>query len=450
MPRFSFVADDLTGASDVLAQAHRYGLDAVLVMGDAPLPTDADVVGIAGPARSLTGAAFDARVRADLARIATAPSQVLLYKVCSTFDSSPTTGSIGRGIELLHEQFPDHGPIAVAPAQPGFGRYTAFSDHYAAHAGTVYRLDRHPVMSQHPSTPMHEADLRQVLAAQLQHDPAVGSIHLPAYEAAAFSAVWAQQRSNDRVPAFVVDAVSDAHLDVVARQLRQDAELGAPTIVVGSGGIMAALARSITDTETVSGPLPAASGPVLAVSASASSVTATQLQDAIDHGWVDVPVDPSLLHGPDPVREADLVEHVSQALGAGRHVVVHTIRGAADPRYASAGPLDPAYVGALLGRLAAGMATAGLTRDLAVLGGDTSSHALTAMGVRELRVTDQFVTAAPICRADDDAAVAGCRLVLKGGQVGPTDLLRRFAGESTDALMPHLSANQRKATPCEQ
>lgn len=449
MALFSFVADDLTGASDVLAQAHYYGLEAVLVMGDAPLPADADVVGIAGPARSLSGAAFDTRVQADLTRIASTPSEVLLYKVCSTFDSSPTTGSIGRGIDLLHERFPDHGPIAVAPAQPGFGRYTAFSDHYAAHAGQVHRLDRHPVMSHHPSTPMHEADLRQVLATQLQDGVDVGSIHLPAYDTGAFPEAWAQQRAGTGMPAFVVDAVSDTHLDVVAAALRRDGQGRSPAIVVGSGGIMAALARTITSAEALPRPLPEASGPVLAVSASASSVTAAQLQDAIDHGWIDVPVDPVLLQGPDPDQHASLVEQVSTALAAGRHVVVHTTRGANDPRYAATGPLDAAYVGALLGEIAAAMATAGLTRDIAVLGGDTSSHALTAMGVRELRVTDQFVTAAPICRADEDAAVAGCRLVLKGGQVGPTDLLRRFAGDTTTSPTTE-SVNHRKATPCEQ
>lgn len=153
MPAFGFVADDLTGAADVLAQSHRYGLDAALVIGDAPLPTDTDVVGFAGPARSLSGTAFDNLVIRDLAGIAALNLDVLLYKVCSTFDSSTTVGSIGRGIQLLHQQFPLHGPIPVAPAQPGFGRYTAFSNHYANYAGKTYRLDRHPVMSRHPSTP---------------------------------------------------------------------------------------------------------------------------------------------------------------------------------------------------------------------------------------------------------------------------------------------------------
>ena len=76
------------------------------------------------------------------------------------------------------------------------------------------------------------------------------------------------------------------------------------------------------------------------------------------------------------------------------------------------------------------MARTGLTRDIVVCGGDTSSHALAAMDVRELRVLDLFVTAGPVCAADGDSAVAGCRLLLKGGQVGPSTLLRDFAGQT--------------------
>ena len=109
---------------------------------------------------------------------------------------------------------------------------------------------------------------------------------------------------------------------------------------------------------------------------------------------------------------------------------MHATRGTSDPRYTAAGSVDSAYLGSLIGALAGRMATAGLTRDVAVFGGDTSSHALIAMGVRELRVSDQFVTAGPICRTDDRATVAGCRLLLKGGQVGPPDVLRRFAGQA--------------------
>ena len=431
MATFGFVADDLTGASDVLAQAHRYGLEAALVIGDTPLPADVDVVGIAGPARSLGGTAFDNVVRRDLTRIAQADPHVLLYKVCSTFDSSPTIGSIGRGIELLHERFGDHGPIPVAPAQPAFGRFTAFSDHYATFAGQIHRLDRHPVMSQHPSTPMHEADLRRVLTEQLTGGATVGSIHLPAYDTGTFTDLWTERRRDPDLAGFVVDAVGEQHMDEIARALRHPGNHARPALVVGSGGIMAALARTASS-EPPRTPAPQrTSGPVLAVSASASTVTADQLEDAIKHGWVDVPVPTDLLRGHHDALVTALDQQVSAALAAGHDVVVHATRGTSDPRYAASGPVDPAHLGSLIGALAGRMATAGLTRDVAVFGGDTSSHALIAMGVRELRVSDQFVTAGPICRTDDRATVAGCRLLLKGGQVGPPDILRRFAGQAT-------------------
>jgi uncharacterized protein YgbK (DUF1537 family) len=433
MPSVSFVADDLTGAADVLAQAHRYGLDAVLLLrgGDTAMPADADVVGIAGPARSLGGEAFDELVRAELAQIARTGAEVLLYKVCSTFDSLPTLGSIGRGIELLHEQFTGLGPVAVAPAQPQFGRYTAFSNHFGVFAGHVHRLDRHPVMSRHPSTPMHEADLRQVLAEQFTDRQVPAAVHLPAYADGSFTERWKACQA-DSVPAFVVDAVTDDHLDEVARALRGAGQTSGaqPSVVVGSGGIMAALARTATGRDPRQPGRQQASGPVLVVSASASSTTAAQIGDAVNHGWADLPVPVDLLKNNDQDLLAAVVKHTAAALTAGRDVVVHTTRGSEDPRYAAAGPIDPRHVGGLLGTLAGRMAGAGLTRDIAVLGGDTSSHALMAMGVQELRVSDQFVTAGPVCRSDDRATVAGCRLLLKGGQVGPPDILRRFAGQA--------------------
>jgi uncharacterized protein YgbK (DUF1537 family) len=432
MPAFGFVADDLTGAADVLAQSHRYGLEAVLVIGDAPLPTDTDVVGIAGPSRSLAGEAFDNLVRRDLAGIAPLNLEVLLYKVCSTFDSSTTVGSIGRGIQLLHEQYPLHGPIPVVPAQPGFGRYTAFSNHYATYAGKTYRLDRHPVMSRHPSTPMAEADLRQVLAEQLGSAQEPDAIHLPAYDNGTFKDAWADRRRDLGAQAFVVDAVDEHHMDAVAEALTREEHGHGPSIVVGSGGIMAALARSVSEHAPRTPGPQRPSGPVLAVSASASSTTAEQINDALTNGWEDVPVPAELLQRHDPAAVAALDERVSVALRSGRNVVVHTTRGAADPRYGAGTPLDAGYVGALIGGIAARMARAGLTRDIAVCGGDTSSHALIAMGVRELRVSDQFVTAGPILQADGASTVAGCRLVLKGGQVGPTNILRRFAGQTAD------------------
>lgn len=425
MSRIGFLADDLTGAADVLAQAHAQGLDAVLSLDPhAPLPVAADVVGIAGPARSLQGEQLETSIRDGLSAFLGEDLNVLLYKVCSTFDSSPTVGNIGLAIEILHEYWPGHGGIPVIPAQPEFGRYTAFSQHFGVYIGEVYRLDRHPVMSAHPSTPMREADLRDILAAQTRSGERPSQIHLPAYDDGSFDSQWSDRRADSQV--FVVDAVAPAQMDRVAARLGGSRDGGTPAIVVGSGGIMAALARRRG--AGAAGPPNASlpSGPVLAVSASASSTTASQIADAVAAGWVEVAIPREAFEQAQP--DGTWVDDVAAALERGAHVVAHTLRGTEDPRLRS-GEVDPAGVGGAIGRLAGRMVDRGLTRDVAIFGGDSSSHALLALGVSELRVIEQFVTAGPICRADAASAVAGCRLLLKGGQVGPVDILRRFAGD---------------------
>lgn len=89
------------------------------------------------------------------------------YKVCSTFDSSPQIGSIGRAMEIGARVFGS----PVVPLQVGapvLGRYCVFG-HLFARSGLdsdPYRLDRHPTMSRHPITPMTESDLRLHLAPQ--------------------------------------------------------------------------------------------------------------------------------------------------------------------------------------------------------------------------------------------------------------------------------------------
>ncbi|CAM3241242.1 four-carbon acid sugar kinase family protein [Stackebrandtia soli] len=425
MTAFGFVADDLTGASDVLAQAHLGGLEAVLVLHPRRGLPNADVVGVAGPARSLSGAALDAAIREGIAPFREREVQVLLYKVCSTFDSSPTVGSIGRAIELLHEAFPAHGPIPVAPAQPDFGRYTAFSQHFGVYEQHTYRLDRHPVMSRHPSTPMTEADLRLILSAQLDSGDVPNSIHLPSFGDGSFRSRWRESRQRTE-SAFVVDAVENAHLDQIAAALLETRPDVGPTIVVGSGGIMAALARTMKRTVPTPSGVDRASGPVLAVSASASAATGNQITDAITRGWIDIPIDGAALNEDDAFDE--LLDRITGELADGHDVIAHTARGPEDPRLVPDVGLSAAHIGARIGRIAATTAERRLTRDIAICGGDTSSHALLAADVNELRVISQFVTAGPVCATDPDSALADCRVLLKGGQVGPVDVLHRFAG----------------------
>jgi uncharacterized protein YgbK (DUF1537 family) len=180
--------------------------------------------------------------------------------------------------------------------------------------------------------PMHEADLRQVLAEQFTDRQVPAAVHLPAYADGSFTQRWAACQTES-VPAFVVDAVTDDHLDEVARALRSAAQTSAPhpSVVVGSGGIMAALARTATGRDARQAGTQHASGPVLVVSASASSTTAAQIGDAVTHGWADVAVPVELLKTDDPDLAAMLEKHTGAALSAGRDVVVHTT-GAARTR----------------------------------------------------------------------------------------------------------------------
>ena len=93
-------------------------------------------------------------------------------------------------------------------AQPDFGRYTVFGHHFAAEDGTVYRLDRQPTMSSHPSTPMTEADLAVHLGRQT--DLPIGGIPLVAYDD---DLAAAAARAPNRT--VVLDALTDAHLVAV-------------------------------------------------------------------------------------------------------------------------------------------------------------------------------------------------------------------------------------------
>ena len=124
-------------------------------------------IGIAGiVARSQTPNGWSASCRRSSRRSPRSGRRSLHYKVCSTFDSSPTSArsaAPSTSACAIHA-----GPLVAAASSraPRMGRYQAFGNLFAAVDGAVYRLDRHPTMSRHPVTPMDEADLRLHLARQ--------------------------------------------------------------------------------------------------------------------------------------------------------------------------------------------------------------------------------------------------------------------------------------------
>ena len=165
-PRVAFYGDDFTGSTDALECLAAAGLRAVLFTG-IPTPEQLarydglEAIGIAGNARSLTPDEMEDELPPAYAALRATGAPILHYKVCSTFDSSPGLGSIGRVMDLWRAEA-GPGTIPLVVGAPRLGRHSAFGTLFARHNvdGTMHRIDRHPTMSVHPSTPMREADMR--------------------------------------------------------------------------------------------------------------------------------------------------------------------------------------------------------------------------------------------------------------------------------------------------
>lgn len=159
-PLIAFYGDDFTGSSAVMEVTAFAGLPTVLFL-KPPSPARLAafrhyrVIGVAGTARSQSPAWMEAHLPAVFDALAELGTPIVHYKVCSTFDSSPEIGSIGRAADIAARRFPGWTPLIVA--DPGMQRFQAFGHLFARLGAEVHRLDRHPTMSLHPVTPMDEA-----------------------------------------------------------------------------------------------------------------------------------------------------------------------------------------------------------------------------------------------------------------------------------------------------
>lgn len=424
-PALLYYGDDFTGATDALATAARAGLRSLLLLG---VPDEArlaalgplDCLGIAGAARSMT----PEEMRAELAPVAElarrlAP-RVLHYKTCSTFDSAPGTGSIGEALRLLRPAC-DAEWAAIVGGQPGLGRYCLFGHLFAAagSGGEVYRLDRHPTMSRHPVTPMHEADLRLHLAAQ-----DAGEIGLIPYPLHALGEPMVTARVDTLrvagVRTLLWDVAEPGHVAQIGRHLWAQAARSR-LLAVGPSSVIEAIASTLPG-RTAGAPagLPPARGPVLVLAGSLSPVTARQVAAATSFGtvWLDA----ARLVEPDGAYRTAAARDVAGRLAAGRHTLACTVpsdgqRAAVPPRaLAAAG-------GQLLADILAGAAAA----RVGIAGGDTSSHGVLALDAWALAYAGQVAPGAPLCRLrSEQPALDGLELMLKGGQMGGEDIFERL------------------------
>lgn len=406
--RAAFFGDDFTGSVDALLQFARRGWSGRLF---TTLPTaealqaagrSVDVVGIAGIARSLAPGPLEAEVAPALRALVSTGAPIVQYKACSTADSAPEVGSLGRVIELGREIVGSR-PVPMLFAQPDFGRFTLFGTHFAGENGVVYRLDRQPTMSTHPSTPMTEADLAIHIGRQTALP--IGSVPLTAY------ASLADRLKDADEAALVLDAVTDDDLLTIGTALQQ---LPIPVFAIGSGGLSQGIAAAAAGTASAVPTATPAAGPVLVVSGSRSPQTRRQADAAAAAGWLvrPLPLDADALAG--------AAEEALDALAAGRSVVFTS----ADAETSSVG--DRSVLEAIAGSAASvirAAAQARAARRVIVCGGDTSSRITRLLGIEALSIAANPWGNVVLLRPHaDDADIEGLELLLKGGQVGADSL----------------------------
>jgi uncharacterized protein YgbK (DUF1537 family) len=432
----AFYGDDFTGASANLVEYHRRGLRGVLFVNTptyaeaAAQAAHVDVLGIAGVSRSLAPDAMEAELRPAFELFRRLESRVVQYKICATFDSSPTRGSFGPVLELARQVF---GPsnIPVLAAHPSFGRYTAFGNHFAVWQQEVYRLDRHPSMSRHPETPMGEADLRKHLA--LQTALALGLCDVVTLRAASQAQLDALLQQQD-VAATVFDAMAPEDLVTVAAAAWR-ASRRRRVFALAAHGFAAGMAEHLARERNI--PQRTASRrqePVerlLVLSGSCSPRTAAQIEHAHRAGWraLRLPIEALAGESTEAVAQRMAVE-ILETLERGQSMVVYAAAGPDDENIAAGrgvfGAIEAessAMIGALYAEIARRVFARMRLPRLMLAGGDTSSQTVRKMGVQALAIDAMHPeTAEAFMRMQAPGTVFdGVQLLMKAGQNGAAE-----------------------------
>ncbi|MND35658.1 hypothetical protein D3C80_263010 [compost metagenome] len=424
----SYYGDDLTGSTDVMEAMASNGVDTVLFMN---VPDEAllsrfshcKAIGLAGTSRSETPEWMQENLTPAFNWLKSLNAAIAHYKVCSTFDSAPHVGNIGKAVEIGKAIF-NQAYVPLIVGAPQLKRYTSFGNLFAAYQGETYRIDRHPVMSRHPVTPMHEADLRVHLAKQTALKTVLADL-----------VALSTADADDRVNAIVKNADGMLLFDVDSHesQLQAGEQLWRLRsrdgwFVAGSSGVEYALLAAWAKAGLIGAkkefPLPGKADRIAVVSGSVSPTTERQIRHATASGFTGIDLNPLDLLGENGNQAIEAaIADGQKALQQGNSVILNTAlgpsadRGTEIDKIAGSRHKLARSLGFILRSL---VERERLTRAV-IAGGDTSSHAL-----RELHV-DALTTllplpqtpGSPLCTAHGAlAATNGLQIALKGGQVG--------------------------------
>ncbi len=424
-PLVGWLGDDFTGAAAVMEVLTFNGLPSILYLSEPHSLDEAEGlagIGIATLARSKPPAWMDERLPGLFRFLDKTGAALIHYKTCSTLDSAPHVGSIGKAIDIGRDIF-GNTSVPVVTAAPEMRRYQAFGTLFCSAADGVHRLDRHPVMARHPVTPMTEADVARHLARQTETP--VNCIDLEDLENQT-----AQGKLEQNPHIWTIDLISKGQQAEVGRLLWEGRKNS--RLVAGSQGIEYALVSHLRAANLVTDP-PAIGGlsrddRFAVVSGSVSPTSAAQIEWARDNGFVTIRLDAARLLGGDDSVESAAVEQAGEALGKDRPVIVFTAKGPGDPALAAVqraakGDMDHANdrIGRSLGRILRTLVDRMGLRRVAVSGGDTSGRVCEALDIYALTAVSPTIPGAAICRAKAKGPMDGLEIALKGGQMGSPD-----------------------------
>jgi len=408
------IADDFTGATDLANTLVRQGMRTVQLIGvpTAAPPEEVDAIVVALKSRTIPASQAVEQSLAALAWLRQAGARQVLFKYCSTFDSTDQ-GNIG--------------PVADALMQALDTDFTVFCPAFPENGRTIYRgylfvgdvLLSESGMRDHPLTPMRDANLVRVLGRQTPHK--VGLVPLSAVNqgAVVVRAEFTRLRASGYRHA-ILDAVADADLLTLGEAI---ADL---KLVTGGSGIALGLPDNfrrigLLGATRQADKLPPVRGAAAVISGSCSTATLAQVA-AMRAQYPAFEVDPLALAAGQPVAAAAL-EWATSRLGDAPLLV-----------FASAPPERVRAVQEELGRdragtlveealaqIARGLIERGVRR-LVVAGGETAGAIVQALGITGLRIGPQIDPGVPWTTSLGEPTIA---LALKSGNFGREDFFVR-------------------------
>lgn len=405
------IADDYTGASDLANTLTRQGLRTVQTIGvppdDLALP-EVDAVVVSLKSRSIEAGEAVARSRAAEKWLRGRGAGHVLFKICSTFDSTDA-GNIGPVMDALRADSSD-AIVLVTPAFPETGR-TVYQGNLFV--GSV-PLNESP-LKDHPLNPMHDSNLVRVLARQSRTK--IGLVALATLAQGA-EAVRGRLRdlAGNGTGAAIIDAVFDRDLETIGA-VALDHHLS-----VGASGIGLGLARGLVASGKVRpGAADGVSGARIGglaacLAGSCSQATLAQIASAEKIMPV-LHLDPGqIIAGPDEIRRAltwaaaritDGPVLIASSSTPDQVAALQSRHG----RDATGHAIEQA-----MADIAEGLVQSGVRR-LVVAGGETSGAVVDRLRIPGFLVGEEIAAGVPVLRAVGSER-GDMLLALKSGNFG--------------------------------